>query len=163
MKQFVYRKVFAEPLAEALPAGARYIYGDRIAHLRNVVLPILRTLGVAGLLKCALKLLAGRRVFCGIIIGRQLASYAWVNVGFCRHYTVEPDAAVIGPVMTQPAYRNRGLAYSCLASSINRVVQTGMFILYIDTSEQNLPMQKVIARCGFGVSVREYERGPCVF
>jgi predicted acetyltransferase len=65
---------------------------------------------------------------------------------------------VIGPVWTAPAVRGRVLATWALKRVINELVKRKNHEIYIDTSESNYAMQKVIDRCEFGTPLMAYPR-----
>jgi RimJ/RimL family protein N-acetyltransferase len=119
---------------------------------------MIHALGAAGFVRAAAKLMTPRRHFFAVVCEGAVAHYGWVTKGQCRHYPVEPDAMVIGPVETHPAFRGRGLATIGLASVVNTFAGKGVSVFYIDTADTNAPMQHVIEKCGFGKPVSKYVR-----
>ncbi len=109
-------------------------------------------------IKLALKIFSGRRFFYYVTQKEQLLHTAWISLGFCRHYSVANNEIVIGPIWTTPEGRNKGVATFALKQAMNKLIYQGKFIFYIDTSEDNIPCQKVISNCHFGVPVNHYER-----
>src|SRR5262249_38502859 len=53
-------------------------------------------LGWRQAIKTSLKILNGRRIFFGVIAEDRLIQSGWANLGFCRYYSVEEDAVVLG-------------------------------------------------------------------
>jgi len=121
-------------------------------------LPLLRELGWKNVFKTAVKLLTPRRYFFTVLCDGRVAHHGWVTIGRCRYYQVEPEAAVVGPVETNPEFRGRGLATTGLASIVAAMAKKGFKIQYIDTADTNHPMQRVIEKCGFGKPVSTYPR-----
>ncbi len=80
-----------------------------------------------------------------------------MSVGFCRHYTVEAGAVVLGNVWTDATLRGHGLAEALLGRAVGASVARGRRVFYIDTREDNAPMRAVIARLGFGEPVHAIE------
>jgi len=124
----------------------------------HMVFPILETIGAYGLLKCLLKLLSGKRNVYLILKENQVVHLGWIALGFCRFYDVEPGSAVIGPVWTDGEHRGRGLATVALVQVMNRLTARSVSVFYIDTSEQNLAMQRVIGKCGFGLPILKIKK-----
>jgi RimJ/RimL family protein N-acetyltransferase len=87
-----------------------------------------------------------------------VASYGGITLSRCRYYPVDRGAAVIGPVETTADCRGKGLATWGLIMAMEQLTRTGRRTFYIDTSEGNVAMQTVIARCGFGDPIACYER-----
>ena len=119
---------------------------------------LIRRFGLAGALKTLLKLSSRSRKFYCVLLDCGIVNYGWVNLSFCRHYDVSEGDVVIGPVWTDPAFRRRGMAVYGIKMLVNEMFSRGYSVFFIDTAETNLPMQKVISKCGFGAPVSSYER-----
>jgi hypothetical protein len=151
--QLIYRQERTEPFELDLPAGFRFVLchgvrdGLRIAGL-------LRKRPEGGsVLKDLLRLATPARLYACLIGPAGIASESYVTLSHCRHYDVEKDAAVLGPVWTDPALRGKGLARCLLKLTMNQMMTSGRSLFYIDTSDQNVAMQHVVARCGFGAPI----------
>jgi GNAT superfamily N-acetyltransferase len=119
---------------------------------------LIRVVGVVGAAKTVMKLMTPSRLFYGVKCGRDIAHYGWITKGKCNFYPVEPEAVVVGPVETAPAFRGRGLATVGLTFVLRVMAGKGCRLFYIDTAATNFPMQRVIEKCGFGKPVSSYER-----
>lgn len=117
-----------------------------------------RQLGWIGVVRTAAKLMTSSRFFFVILLEGTVAHHGWVTMGRCRYYPVESEAAVVGPVETVPSFRGRGLATAGLSGVMSVMAERGIRILYIDTADTNLPMQRVIEKCGFGKPISTYPR-----
>jgi RimJ/RimL family protein N-acetyltransferase len=103
--------------------------------------------------------MSGKRVLIVYIDIDKIAAYCWLNYGFCKHYSIGSTDVVIGPVMTDEKSRGKGFATRLLKASFNYINKIQMAdAVYIDTAEDNYPMQAVIKKCGFGDHVSSYER-----
>ena len=155
-EQLVFRTEKAvEPAASSEP-GFRACF--TVGHALPLSVALFRRLGPGGLVKDLVKLATrGRHYFCIVENGR-IVSDAYVVVGRCRHYDVEPDAAVIGPVWTADEARGKGLATRLLQQTMAAMQKCGCGIFYIDTSDRNMAMLKVIEKCGFGQPVQRIEK-----
>lgn len=156
-RQFVYR----------LSGHAANFTSHRSAGFSLVTTPLgvlrclralARELGWRGVVRTMAKLVTPRRLFFVVVHEGEVAHHGWVMIGRCRYYAVEPNAAVVGPVETNPAFRGRGLATVGLAAVVAAMAARGIRIVYIDTADTNLPMQRVIEKCGFGKPIASYPR-----
>ena len=105
-----------------------------------------------------LKLATASRSYDCLVTEGRVVSECYSTVGHCRHYAVEADAVVLGPVWTDVEARGKGLASGLLRSAMNRHIREGRRVFYIDTSQKNVAMQKVIEGCGFGEPWRVVEK-----
>lgn len=152
--QYVYRLEVTEANQ---PAREFFLFTSPWSLLRWVG-ALIRVLGVIGLAKVAIKLMTPSRCFFVVVCEQAVAHYGWVTKGRCRYYPVEPEAVVIGPVETVPGFRGKGLATVGLTAVVAAMARKGCRIMYIDTADTNVPMQRVIEKCGFGRPVSTYER-----
>jgi len=117
-----------------------------------------RMLGFAGLARFFMRLMKGRRSAALASVSGRPAGYVYVTRGFCRYYTVASRDAVIGPVFVRPSFRGRGIAGCLVANAVRRASDAGAATIWIDTSEDNAAMLRIIGKCGFEGPVDEYER-----
>ena len=155
--QLIFRQVRETPFEISELSDVFYVHCDRIYKNLPVLGPLFRSFGVLKAVKVLLKMATPRRSFFGTIREGRLASYGHVSFGFCRHYDVERTAVVIGPVWTAERFRGQGLATHALMCAMNALMDRGYRIFYIDTSADNIPMQRVIEKCEFGVHTKEFE------
>lgn len=156
MKQLIYRRDSNAKFTDVNAAG--FVYCQCNNDISSISTILAANFGRLGLWKKRVKLWIGRRAFFGIISENQLVHYGWVSFGFCKHYKIEKTNAVIGPVWTSENNRGKGLATIALKLSINRILECGWRGIYIDTTEDNLAMQRVIHRCDFNTLVGTYVR-----
>ena len=81
---------------------------------------------------------------------------AWITVSHCRHYVIEPNAAVTAQIWSAPEIRGRGIATMAMQLAMNELLNRSHSIVYIDTSSTNFPCLNVIAKCGFGSPMTAY-------
>jgi len=155
--QLVYRLRVSGTRPLDVVQGAEFHYLDGPA-----VLPWIRKAALArhgrGLVRTIAKLATPSRQYYCVTMGDEIVSDGWVMLGKCKHYPIEPDAALIGPTWTDPDKRGKGLATFALRSAINALFLRGYDVSYIDTSTDNVAMQRVIARCGYGPPVATFPR-----
>jgi GNAT superfamily N-acetyltransferase len=150
VQQLVYRVRRDRPLAVPERSDAEFVWAPNPAGLVARYGSISKTLSPASAAKLSAKVATSRRsAFCVVSSG-AVVSYGETTHGRCRHYRIGEKGTVIGPVWTAPAVRGRGFATWALAQVINQLVQTGKHEIYIDTTESNHAMRKVIERCEFG-------------
>lgn len=154
MNQLIYRQQYTAPFEVLDMAEFEFVECwtgvDAVKH----VAVLGRHRGVLGFLKDVAKLMTSCRSYFYITDGKRIVSEVYVTVGQCRHYEVESNAAVLGPVWTDVNTRGKGLATYLLKRTINALIKKQLNILYIDTSENNKAMQNVIGKCGFGESIK---------
>lgn len=111
------------------------------------------------LLKLIIKIAMGRNACYLVMYENKIASDGIVTFGICKHYPITSSEHVIGPVFTYTQFRGKGLATlglrECIASLRNKFAPNA---IYIDTSEDNIAMQNVIAKMGFGQHVQSFNR-----
>ncbi len=145
MKQLVYRRECFRPMDVSEVLGSEF---------RLFSSP----LGSLGVVKAGLKLATGKRRFYCVLVQGSVAHYGWVSFSFCRFYRVQTGDVVIGPIMTDARFRGRGYATLALMRVMNALITEGSRVFWIDTSEDNIPCQKVINKCGFGKPVECFEK-----
>jgi hypothetical protein len=156
--QLVYRQVCDAPLQPEARTEATFHYLDNAAAAVLLQRALRTRFRPAALPGTAAKLASGRRHYYCVTLGGRVVSDGWVSLGFCRHYHVEPESAVIGPVWTDPDQRGKGLATFALANAVTALYERGRSVTYIDTTRDNLGMQKAIERVGYGKPVAAYPR-----
>lgn len=149
MNDLIYRLDAAAPFNEA-DHGFHWI-GDPLQFVLK--LPVLsRRFGPRTLFRLATACATPSRAFFFIERDGVPVSHGRVRLGQCDHYAIEQDAAVLGEIWSDGAYRGQGLATRGLQGAVNRLLERGCRTVYIDTQRHNLPMRRAIDRCGF----REY-------
>ena len=117
-----------------------------------------RSFGPTGIIKALAKLATKVRGLYVVLRDGQLISYGWATMGRCKHYKIERDAIVIGPIWTDSQLRGRGIATIALQAAIDAYIRRGRKTFYIDTSKTNISAQRVFAKSGFGNPVALYFR-----
>ena len=106
-------------------------------------------LGTSGALRVLAQMCKGRREAALLVWEDKPAGYAVTTKGYCRHYIINKHDAVIGPVYVQKALRGQGLGRRLTADAVRRLSEQGWKRIWINTTEDNPGMLKIIARCGF--------------
>jgi len=160
--QNVYRQERLEPFEIVARHDVDFVFVDSLLSLcrqKHVRKMIKQFYGPKGYLKTIFKLLSGQRVFYGAICNNELSHYAWMTVGRCRYYWVAPREVTIGPIGTISQWQRRGIATFAAKNAINRMIQKGFSVFYIDTSNDNISAQKSFSKFGFGDPVGVYLKG----
>jgi glycosyltransferase involved in cell wall biosynthesis len=110
---------------------------------------ITRFKGLLFALKSVLKLCTKNRFAYGITVHGKINHLSWTTKGQCRHYRIEENSVVIGPIWTATEARGRGFATTALKMAQNELVKRKMNLFYIDADQNNAPSLKVIHKCGF--------------
>lgn len=157
--QLVFRGEFASEV-ELVPAKLKlqFHWCSNLGSYKKLSGMLIKTLGVAGTIKGALKSVTRHRMFYGVTEGADVLHHGWVTLGRCNQYHIEPSAAVVGPIWTSPQARGRGIATFALSHVIKELVGLNRRVIYIDTSCDNAPCLKVIDNCGFGSPIATYIR-----
>lgn len=156
--QLVYRLKKDQPFGTVLDSGFEFLFLDSIKNSLSRMSALMRCCGRAGAAKAVAKLASGRRSMYVITHRGDPVSYGWCTAGRCKHYKIEPEAVVIGPIWTSPQSRGRGLATKALQMAIDAHVARGVSLFYIDTEKLNFPAQRVFEKCEFGAPVALYFR-----
>ncbi|GAA6174009.1 hypothetical protein NBRC116592_36790 [Colwellia sp. KU-HH00111] len=164
MLQFVYKMNLNDkpnsnfsPQADDIKPDVFYNIFDAIKYLPSLI----KRFGVSSeLLKLLLKLVLKRDAFYCLIINKKIVSDGLITFGRCNYYDVGKQDCIIGTVYSEPSYRGKGLATTAIQSCISNLIVNRPLLeaVYIDTSENNIGMQKVIDRLGFGQPFHTYER-----
>jgi len=146
VNSIVYRRTSDEAFDEPCEG---YVAVDNPIHALRNLRPLLRHFGAAGLLKLTAQVATPSRQFYFVVDNGVLVCHGKVTIGQCSHYTIEANAAVIGSIWSDAAQRGKGLATRSIRHAIDRLLARGIDRIYIDTQPGNVPMQRVIDRCGF--------------
>jgi GNAT superfamily N-acetyltransferase len=144
----VFRWDVPAPLVNA-PHPGQWLKSACLWDLMHLIPLGSRSWGVQETGKACLRVLSGRRIFFGTVIQGRLIQSAWASIGFCRYYPVERYAVVLGTLWTDPPYRGRGIATSCLRHAINQLLQLGYRRFYIDAESNNHASLRMIEKTGF--------------
>lgn len=156
--QLVYRLERIEPFEEKEVPGHEFHYCDGPSGLAKFQAGGRRVLGAVGFAKALAKLSTPRRELYLFLSGDRVTHYGWVNIGFCKHYRVEPRDVTIGPIWSDESFRGNGLATEGLRRAISVMARRGFSVFYIDTSDDNIPCQKAITKASFPPPVATYPR-----
>ena len=114
---------------------------------------------IVNTIKLSIKIICGKSHLYLCTQNGHIASYAIVALGYCNFYDVASQDFVIGTVNTKPSHQGNGLATQVLSSIIKNIkVSNPSATVFIDTSENNIPMQKVIDKLCFGKPKSHYLR-----
>ena len=156
--QLVYRLERSTPFGSLPNSGPKFEFfagsPTGLAAFRTLA----GVFGLPGAVKATAKLATPRRHLYVLRNESRVVSYGWGTIGKCGYYKIEHDAVVIGPIWTHPESRGQGLATVSLQAAIDRWISHGRRLFYIDTERDNIPAQKVFARCGFGKPIALYMR-----
>lgn len=163
-RQLVFRRELRDPVP--LPsgdAGEFRLYHSVVGTFRTAGM-LRRRFGLRGFAAALLKVASRKRLYYCMAKNGRIVTDGWVWLGICRRYTVGRDSAVVGMLWTDPAERGKGLATTAMLTTLREMRERGMTEAFIDTSEANTPMRKVIEKCGFGEPIRvmakeEWEKG----
>ncbi len=158
MEQWIYRQERKELFVMPELRGAEFELLVGPLDALKVWRPLVRCLGILELVKTVLKLATGRRRFYCIYAEGRVVHRGWVSFSFCRYYQVKSRDVVIGPIHTDETAQGHGYATQAMKRMMNALLAEGYRTYWIDTSEDNIPCQKVIAKCGFGAPVTTFDR-----
>lgn len=156
--QLIFRQELARPMAQAARRELEFAFLDCPLKALLLLGPLARDLGPAGLIKALLKLCTPSRTLYVIVEQGRVTTSGWITAGHCRHYLIEKNAAIVGPINTPADQRRRGLASYALRAAMNECHFRGWPIIYIDTDKHNVAAQKTFAKCGFGEPMGLYPR-----
>lgn len=156
--QLVYRQERRAPFPPRHATGAEFHFFDHPWETLGATTSIASRFGWMGYAKTWLKLCTPTRMFYVLANDGVLAHHGWVTASRCKHYYVEPESAVVGPIWSNPVFRGAGLGTLALQLAMNVLIAKGIHVFYIDTSDDNLPCQRLIEKCGFGRPVAAYLR-----
>jgi len=163
LRQYIYRlnsEQFIEKTIDTNHDNTNFKLLKNISDVANYWSYLLKRHGLSlYLLKLILKVSFKGKLYYALTCEGQIVSDGEVTFGSCNHYSIGGKDCVIGPVFTDGNYRGRGFATIALANCIHRLINDyHPENLYIDTKEDNIAMQKVIKKIGFGDEVDSYIR-----
>lgn len=144
----IYRAEMSSPFPVKPPRIGEIVSADRIRGILRLLLPWLRTFGAFELLRLMAKLITRHRIVAAVIVGREVASYAWLYRFHPFDYPVDEGDCSISLVSTSTFYRGMGLAEVLVKSLMNIGVEIGHKVFFIETSSDNNRMINVIRNCG---------------
>ena len=162
MKQYVYKlslKEQSSPVTSTTEDAQFYLIFNSLDLMKKLSLFIKRFGFSNALLKLFIKLTLKKNAFYFLVYRDTIVNDGLISFNFCRHYQIGKHDCVIGPVNTDPNFQGKGFATLGLLYCIERLKLASIYEhLFIDTKENNLAMQKVIKRCGFGEHIETFER-----
>jgi hypothetical protein len=158
VRHLVYRQERTTAFEVEERNDARFCFCGTAMKLILLRAAVIKRMGCIGALKMLAKLATPSRSYYCLVGDGRIVGDGHIARSFCRFYPVDPGSAVIGPVWTHLELRGKGLAVFGMKNAMNALIQRGCRVFYVDRSEQNLSMQHVIAKCGFGESIRVFER-----
>lgn len=157
--QLIYRMRRTAPFDVPDRDDVEFRFAAGLSQFLPLAKPLQRLVSGGELARSVVRMSVGR-MFYGVLRDGGLLHRGWINIAFCRHYRVEPDEVVIGPIWTSPEARGLGLGKYATQCAINVLMERGLSVFYIDTSSTNAACQKMIASCGFGPAMGCMPRGP---
>jgi RimJ/RimL family protein N-acetyltransferase len=146
--ELIYRMERCDPY----PTSSNdFLLVESMAQALPVLPHLIEERGFAGTARLLGKLILHR---CSYILTREMGetvSTGVLSFGYCRHYVVSPGSVIIGEIATKASSRGRGLATRTIMLGINEMIRRGLYVFYIDTQKNNLPMIRSIEKLGFGV------------
>ena len=127
-----------------------FFFVDSLSSALGVLPVMLRDRGMLGGAKLLTKVILHRCVYFGLALKHEPLTTGVLALGYCRFYSVPPDAVVIGEIETAPTSRGKGFATRAIMLAVSSMIRKGSTNFYIDTQRQNIPMIKSIEKLGFG-------------
>jgi hypothetical protein len=158
--QLVYRLDRSEPVTVAPRSDVTFCWLEQPGKARALAGELRRLFGWVGFAKLCAKLCTSRRRFYAVLRDGRVVHHGWATAGLCKHYSIESNAVVIGPIWTAHEARGKQIGTYALLLAINHLIGEGHHLFYIDTSKANVPCQKLIGHCGFGMPVAVLTREP---
>lgn len=163
LRQYIYKLNSEQFIADKIDTKydkTKFLLLNNIAGMAKCWRYLIKRYGFSlYFLKLILKVTFKGKLYYALLFEEQIVSDGEVTFGSCNHYSIGSKDCVIGPVYTDGNYRGRGFASIALANCINQLINHyGPENLYIDTKEDNIAMQKVIKKIGFGSEVDSYVR-----
>jgi len=163
MQQFVYKKQIQDISwfndRDSIDNIESVVFYDVFLAIKYLPALITRFGFSFELSKLLIKLILKRNVLYSLILNNKIISDGVVSFGQCNYYDVGKNDCIIGTVYSDPQYRGKGLATTAIASCIVSLnIHRSLENVYIDTSDNNIGMQKVIEKLGFGEPIYKYER-----
>jgi hypothetical protein len=155
--QLVFRQTRTEPFKIQAIAGLKFHFIDDIAKGMSVW-PTIRTIqSASSALKTLAKISRGRK-FYFITEHEDIIHTGWITSSSCKYYNVRNGDIVIGPIWSSESTRGRGIGAWGTKLAINKLIETGSTVFFIDTSNNNIPCLKLIDNCEFSSPIATYIR-----
>jgi RimJ/RimL family protein N-acetyltransferase len=152
---YIYRWDLSEAPAQAPLAEGSFYWVAGAAEIPHILPVWTRSWGIKAAMKAVLKVMSGRRMAFGVVIDGRVAQSGWANIGFCRFYDVELDAAVLGTLFTEPPFRGRGIGPAAIRLTLAELFHRGFRRIYIDVEPHNTASRRMIEKSGFTHRVTE--------
>lgn len=132
---------------------------DSISTLLSHIRLLRQVMSTKDICKAFIKVLSNKRAFTIFTEDKKISAWLVITFGYCGHYPIEANDAVIGPVNTEEHAQGKGLGTLLMQGSLaycfkNRKQRA----VFIDTAEDNWAMQRVIQKCNFGDPISQYDR-----
>jgi hypothetical protein len=155
--QLVFRQTRTEPFKTQAITGLQFHFIDDIAKGMSVW-PTIRTIqSASSALKTLAKISRGRK-FYFITEHEDIIHTGWITSSSCKYYNVRSGDIVIGPIWSSESTRGRGIGAWGTKLAINKLIETGSNVFFIDTSNNNIPCLKLIENCEFSSPIATYVR-----
>lgn len=155
--QLVFRQTRTEPFNTQEIAGLKFHFIDDIAKGISAWQQIRSVQSARSTIKTLAKISSGRS-FYYITEHGAIIHTGWITSSSCRYYNVQSGDIVIGPIWSSESTRGRGIGAWGTKLAINKLIETGSTVFFIDTSNNNIPCLKLIDRCDFGSPIATYIR-----
>ena len=155
--QLVFRQKRSEPFYTRTIAGLSFHFINTLAKGASAWRSIRTMQNMASALKTLAKISRGR-IFYYITENEKIIHTGWITLSSCRYYNVEHGDIVIGPIWSSETTRSRGIGEWGTKMAINKMLEAGPKVIFIDTSNNNIPCLKLIDKCDFGAPIASYIR-----
>jgi hypothetical protein len=155
--QIVFRQSRTDLFEIQELSGLKFHFIDNIEKAMSAW-RIIRTIqSQSSALKTIAKISSGRSYYF-VTEGDEIIHTGWITSSSCRYYNVKKGDIVIGPIWSSESTRSRGIGAWGTKIAMNKMMEKGSTVFYIDTSNNNIPCLKLIERCWFGAPVATYLR-----
>jgi hypothetical protein len=155
--QLVFRQTRTEPFKTQAIAGLKFQFIDQVSKGLSAWQNIRSIQSAPSTLKILAKISSGR-IFYYITENEEIVHTGWITSSSCRYYNVQSGDIVIGPIWSSESTRGRGIGAWGTKLAMNKLIETGSTVFFIDTSNNNIPCLKLIDRCDFGSPIATYIR-----
>ena len=100
--QLVFRQVRRDRIKADMPESFQFQFCDGIGQYAPWFGEIRRISGTREAVKGLLRSVSSSRMYYCVSKNERVVHSAWITVSHCRHYVIEPNAAVIGPNLVGP-------------------------------------------------------------
>jgi SAM-dependent methyltransferase/GNAT superfamily N-acetyltransferase len=161
--QLIYRADLKERVADESPQVGAICVARNPFQAVSFLVQWVRTYGFIEGVRIALKLTFGSRILAVILVGPEIAAYAWLYPGSLCVYPTDKNDVAIALVSTRTFFRGKGLARVLIKRLYNVAAQMGHAALFIETAADNQRMIKVIEGVGRWDLVGTFLRLGCRF